>query len=107
MATLVSFRRFAAYLILLGLPALSYAQKDTVTFDHFSPEQGLVDYAIWSILQDTMGFMWIGTSNALYRYDGRTFKAFTHDPSDSTSLSDGFIFALEEDHQGMTASAVD
>lgn len=51
-------------------------------------------------IQDTFGFVWIGTQRGLLKYDGYKFKHYTHNPSDSTSLSSNWITAIEEDSKG-------
>ncbi|MCD4723868.1 MAG: response regulator [Bacteroidales bacterium] len=56
---------------------------------------------VYSILQDSRGFMWFATSVGLCRYDGYTMKVFLTDPSDSTSISGNFIYSnLIEDDNG-------
>ena len=80
-----------------------YSQAPDLKFDHLTVEDGLSSNTVYSILQDSQGFMWFGTSEGLNRYDGYTFKAYRHDPVDSTSISDNFIWfeCLNEDQYGM------
>ena len=35
--------------------------------------------AVQVVLQDRAGFLWVGTQNGLYRYDGSRFAAFGKD----------------------------
>ncbi len=56
-------------------------------FDKYTLKDGIPEIEVRAIEQDSMGFLWIGTANGLYRYDGHVFKLYTSDPSDSTSLS--------------------
>jgi signal transduction histidine kinase/DNA-binding response OmpR family regulator/ligand-binding sensor domain-containing protein len=51
------------------------------------------------IVQDSFGFLWIGTADGLIRYDGHQTKVFVHDPDDSNSLSSSDIseLLLEDD----------
>ena len=44
---------------------------------------GLPDNTVTNIVQDTKGYIWLGTSNGLSRYDGVTFTTFRHDPDDN------------------------
>jgi hypothetical protein len=45
-------------------------------------------------LHGSRGFMWFGTSEGLNRFDGYDVKAYRHNPADSTSISDNFIWFL-------------
>ena len=53
--------------------------------------------SVYSICQDTNGFMWFGTHDGLYRYDGYRFYIYRHDPLDSTSLSNNSVEMIFED----------
>ncbi len=44
--------------------------------------------------------MWFATQNGLNRYDGYTFKVYTHDPSVANSLPDAPISCIAEDESG-------
>lgn len=46
--------------------------------EHFIVKDGLPDAAITALCQDEDGFLWIGTSNGLSRYDGVAFKNYFH-----------------------------
>lgn len=88
---------FFAGCLLITIPSLLPAQPKDVSFRRYTAEDGLESSHISCLLQDHQGFLWIGTANGLYRFDGYSFKAFRRDPSDTTSLSDNFIRALYED----------
>jgi signal transduction histidine kinase/ligand-binding sensor domain-containing protein len=53
------------------------------------------------ILQDTRGFVWIGTDDGLNRYDGNKFLIYRNNPGDSTSLNGNIITDLLEDGDGV------
>jgi ligand-binding sensor domain-containing protein len=59
-------------LILKSVTALSQ-QNNTYNFRHIDQSSGLLHNEVLSITQDTKGFMWIGTSNGLQRFDGQKF----------------------------------
>ncbi|TNE56938.1 MAG: sensor histidine kinase [Bacteroidetes bacterium] len=67
----------------------------------FSRLDGLTEAPVTAICQDNRGFLWIGTSHGLNRYDGTRVLAFYHAPFDTTSLSDNHITALWNDPNGM------
>lgn len=41
-------------------------------FRHLTTREGLADNGVICVLQDQKGFMWFGTLNGLYKYDGST-----------------------------------
>lgn len=51
-------------------------------------------------MQDSRGFLWIGTYNGLNRYDGYKFITYKNSPDDTLSLSENKIRALCEDQFG-------
>ena len=69
-------------------------------FDYITPDNGLSQANVECILQDSQGFIWIGTFNGLNRYDGYEVRIFNHDPNDSLSLSHEHISAMCEDDEG-------
>src|SRR5687767_12140511 len=69
-------------------------------FDNISIEQGLSQSSVKAIFQDSRGFLWFGTEDGLNRYDGYSFKTFKPEPSNSNSLSDGWITDIVEDQNG-------
>lgn len=77
-----------------------YAQKAPYTFELIPLQSGEVRLTITSIIQDSQGFIWIGTNMGLYKHDGYKFTPYFHDPNNPGSLSDAFIRSLYEDHAG-------
>ncbi len=69
-------------------------------FESLSIEQGLSQSSVRVIFQDSRGFLWFGTEDGLNRYDGYNFNVFKHEPSNPTSISDGWITAITEDQNG-------
>jgi ligand-binding sensor domain-containing protein/signal transduction histidine kinase len=71
-----------------------------IKFDQISVDQGLSSNSVLSIMQDSLGFLWFGTSYGLDRFDGYNYKTYLFDPNDPYSLSHNIIYSLYEDHQG-------
>ncbi|MBC8193869.1 MAG: hypothetical protein H8E18_15895 [FCB group bacterium] len=65
-----------------------------------STEDGLSQNSVFSITQDTSGFMWFGTDYGLNRFDGYKFVNYFNDPEDSTSLSNNSVMALHSSNSG-------
>lgn len=54
-----------------------------------------------AMLEDEMGYVWAGTQDGLYRYDGYEFKMFKRVPNDSSSISDNFIWCMHQSKNGL------
>ncbi len=77
------------------------AQHSSPKFDQLSIEDGLSQSSVFSILEDSRGFMWFGTrAGGLNKYDGYSFTVYKHNDKDSLSISDNQITALHEDPEG-------
>lgn len=90
------------YVIILIMIICSHAsaQYQQLFFDRISIEEGLSNSSVHYILQDKRGFMWFATYNGLNRYDGFSFKVYTNDINDSTTISSNFLYNLYEDSEG-------
>jgi signal transduction histidine kinase/ligand-binding sensor domain-containing protein/DNA-binding response OmpR family regulator len=77
-----------------------YAQFNALKFKSFVKENGLSSSNVTSVAQTPDGYLWIGTSDGLNRFDGYTFTVYRNDPHDSTSLSDNNITTLFVDSKG-------
>jgi len=83
--------------LLLVIGAFALFGQDPVRFERISVEQGLHQNIVMSVHQDIKGFLWIGTSDGLNRYDGNGFKLYRHDPNDPGSLPDNKIHCIYRD----------
>lgn len=93
-------RLVSLYVVGVILAYTCVGQHFSERFDRFSVQQGLSDYSVMALLQDSSGYIWIGTQNGLNRYDGVHFKPYVASPADTNSLNDGFIFDLLEGEKG-------
>jgi ligand-binding sensor domain-containing protein/signal transduction histidine kinase len=80
-----------------------YSQPSQIgtSFRRISTEDGLSQGMALCMVQDHRGFMWIGTEDGLNRYDGYSFVTYRHNPLDSNSLSNSYIWTLHEDRTGL------
>jgi PAS domain S-box-containing protein len=72
-----------------------------IRFRRLSIAAGLSQTRAEQIIQDDQGFMWFGTQFGLNRYDGNSFKVFTPNPADATSISGAYIYSLFKDRANM------
>ncbi len=77
-----------------------HAQQNKFRFERISVEDGLSHSMVYSITQDRMGFVWFATQHGLNKYNGYEFTVFTHNPYDSTSLSNNDVSYVYEDRDG-------
>lgn len=92
------------YFILFCLQLLCFfaiAQKQNLKFAHLDINDGISQNHVMCILQDSKGFMWVGTGDGLNKYDGYKFTVYKNDARDSTSISNNFIYGIVEDAKGI------
>lgn len=54
-----------------------------------------------AVLQDQLGYLWVGTQHGLFRFDGQHSRLFTANPDSANSLSSDWITSLLLDRNGM------
>ncbi|MGD0775481.1 MAG: two-component regulator propeller domain-containing protein [Candidatus Solibacter sp.] len=47
------------------------------SFKEYGQDAGLPNLDVYCLMQDRTGFLWVGTEDGLFRYDGRQFRAYT------------------------------
>lgn len=93
---------FPKILLLFILPFFSYlciAQDANMQFRHLSNEDGLSQNFINHIVQDKIGFLWIGTNDGLNRYDGHNITTYKNNFADKNSLINDDISVLNVDNR--------
>jgi signal transduction histidine kinase/ligand-binding sensor domain-containing protein/DNA-binding response OmpR family regulator len=90
-------KRKSALFFLLYFATLLPASSQQYYFKKYQVEDGLSHNTVWSILQDSYGFIWFGTSDGLNRFDGQHFKTYKSDIKDKQSLGNNSIRTLYED----------
>jgi signal transduction histidine kinase/DNA-binding response OmpR family regulator len=69
-----SCSRLAAIVAWLTLAAPATAQQ--YSFRYYGAEDGLTNAAVKVLFQDRTGFVWAGTENGVFRYDGQRFQRY-------------------------------
>ena len=89
---------------LLCLCCLAVSAATTVIpdmkFRRLDARDGLSNSQINYMYQDSRGFIWIGTSYGLNRYDGFRFRTFYSNPTDTTTLRNNYVDQIWEDGDG-------
>lgn len=73
-----------------------FSQNRNNNVERFTISNGLSQNTINCVMQDSRGFLWIGTQDGLNKYDGHSFKIYRHDPVDNHSISSNFIRNIYE-----------
>lgn len=81
----------------LAFESLSAQQKYEYSYRQVTLLDGLSQSSGLSIIQDSLGFIWIGTEEGLNRYDGYTITTYLYEVNDTTSVSNSYIFDLHLD----------
>jgi signal transduction histidine kinase/ligand-binding sensor domain-containing protein/DNA-binding response OmpR family regulator len=97
-------REFTFKVVLLAF-CLFYFQKvqgqfKGLKFKNLTKENGLSCSDVTCVTQTPDGFLWIGTSDGLNRFDGTTFLVYRNDPNNPNSVSDNTITTLFVDSNG-------
>jgi ligand-binding sensor domain-containing protein len=78
-----------------------WAQNEDYSFKKLGTKEGLSQGHVQCIMQDSKGYIWIGTQEGLNRYDGYNFRVYRNDNKDSTSICGDRIEAIVEDKEGL------
>ena len=85
--------------ILNSYPNESYANANNLTFNNLNIEQGISQSTAEIIFQDSKGYIWIGTSDGLNRYNGYEYKIYNYEEG-KNSISNNGITDITEDENG-------
>jgi len=88
-------RLLKALLLIIALTYVTLAQE--YIFQQLTVDDGLSQSTVYAALQDSRGYMWLGTVDGLNKYDGYDFIIYSNDPNDSTTISDNIITCIFED----------
>jgi len=84
--------------ILLGQVQAKAQYPTDYSFESYKIKEGLSEGACYSVFQDHLGYIWVGTIG-LERFDGYVFKNYRSSVFDSTSIPSGQKRFIKEDHQ--------
>ena len=84
-------------LVLLCAETCFSAPARQFFFKTYQVEDGLSHNSVWCLLQDSYGFIWMGSGDGLNRFDGRNFNVYKNNLKDNHSLGNNSVQALCED----------
>jgi ligand-binding sensor domain-containing protein/serine phosphatase RsbU (regulator of sigma subunit) len=68
----------------------NFVSSQQFKFNHYSAVNGLTHQYIYSIAQNSSGYLWLGTSTGIVRFDGDGFQVFT----EKEGLAEAFTTTL-------------
>jgi len=90
--TIRNFKGIILLLLPISLPVINADPQD-YNFRSFSSSEGLAAPYVYSTIQESQGYLWIGTADGLSKYNVFTFKTFTI----PDSVADNFITSAIDD----------
>ena len=92
-------KRLLLSISLLLAAACLYAAPAHYRFNHYQTRDGLPSNTVYCTAQDRFGYLWIGTSDGICRYDGYFFNYISG--SDAGYIMGGMATALCVDNKGL------
>ncbi|HBY54953.1 MAG TPA: hypothetical protein DEH15_21315, partial [Marinilabiliales bacterium] len=89
-------KRLIALSLIVFFAISAFSQNNSIWFDHITTDNGLTNSNVLTIHKDKIGYIWFGTKDGLHRYDGSNMVVYNNLASDSTSISSGIIWAIEQ-----------
>lgn len=99
-SNIMRLSRLLFYILPVILPHITHAQERQLKFSRLGPDAGLSQSNVTCILQDSRGFIWLGTQDGLNKYDGYQFRVYKNIPADTNSISNNYIKSIAEDKNG-------
>ena len=72
------------------------ALQGRFSFQSYGIQEGLGNLSVLCLFQDRIGFIWVGTEDGLYRYDGQSFQVY----GVNDGLPSSYVTDVIEDTQG-------
>jgi serine phosphatase RsbU (regulator of sigma subunit)/streptogramin lyase len=88
--------KFFVWLLLFLSVSIFTVRAQNYFFDNYSIKQGLSEQKVYTLLQDSKDYIWLGTANGASRFDGKKFENFTS----RDSLATGGVKYIIEDSLG-------
>jgi signal transduction histidine kinase/ligand-binding sensor domain-containing protein/CheY-like chemotaxis protein len=82
---------------MLGASMAAQADAPPIVLEHITTSDGLPQATVMTTLQDSQGFVWLGTEDGLVRYDGHELYRYAYSRTEVDSLPGNFIWQVIED----------
>ncbi|MEE4639056.1 MAG: ATP-binding protein [Wenzhouxiangella sp.] len=99
-------RRWTITIVALGCGLSVATAANYPVFRHLGMLEGLPNPEVEAIVQDSWGYVWIGTRAGLIRHEGDQLTLLPRNPSDPGALPDNNVMALHAHSDGMVWAAL-
>jgi len=82
-----------------GTDTVQAADARPMFLEHLSTREGLPQGDVMVTLQDSQGFVWLGTEDGLVRYDGHEVYRYAYSRTAPGGLPGNFVNAIAEDNR--------
>lgn len=89
--------RISLSVVLICTALKPLSAQTTISFARLNETVGLTNNTINDIAQDTLGFIWIGTEDGLFRYDGKEFESFRRIKGNSNTIPNNNVQSIYVD----------
>lgn len=90
----------ALLLVALATVPIAHAADRALILQNLSTANGLPQGTVMATLQDSQGFVWLGTEDGLVRFDGHEVHRYAYSALDPQSLAGNFVNAIAQDSSG-------
>jgi len=87
------------FLFFFILTSFVFSQQPDLEFHTLGSLENITNSKATSITQDSTGFLWIGTTEGLFRFDGQSVYPYFHSENDSTTIPANKIYKLFVDRK--------
>jgi ligand-binding sensor domain-containing protein len=92
-------KRLRSTFLLLTMSLIVLANPQSVRFKNLTVKDGLSSNWVKCFLEDSHGFLWIGTNDGLNKYNGYQFESYKYNDDTIASLNDNNINVIFEDSE--------
>jgi diguanylate cyclase (GGDEF)-like protein len=75
-------------LCLMACPASALTGGGQIDLEQYGAESGLSQLSVTSLVQDDLGFLWVGTQDGLNRFDGHRFEVRRFEPESAAATAE-------------------
>jgi signal transduction histidine kinase/ligand-binding sensor domain-containing protein/CheY-like chemotaxis protein len=95
--TRATTRPFNIVFLLMSLAtSAGAADAPSLILEHLTPAEGMPQGTVTATLQDSQGFVWLGTQDGLVRYDGHELVRYGYSRN-AKGLPGNFVYEIAED----------